>query len=119
MDSYTLICTPQREEDVVVLRLSGYLNDQTVQGFEAVVESLPDAPCRVVVDAADAIHISSIGFGALLAITADLRARQGDLRIANLNASLQRVMSLAFAGFFQTFTSTRDALDSYRALTAS
>lgn len=119
MDSYTLICTPQREDRVTVLHLSGYLNDQTVRGFEEVVEGLEDEATWLVLDAAEAIHISSIGFGALLSLTAELRERNGDLRIANLNPSLQRVLSLAFAGFFQTFPSTRDAIASYHAVPAN
>lgn len=119
MESYTLTCTPVVEDAIHVLRLSGYLNDQTVQDFEATVEDLPQANPFVVVDAAEAIHISSIGFGALLALTSELRARNGDLRIANLNPSLQRVLTLAFAGFFQTFASTREAIASYHAVSAN
>ena len=118
MDTYSLICTPRREDSVTVLHLSGYLNDQTVRGFEEIVESLPDGSTQLVLDAAEAIHISSIGFGAILSLAAELRDRGGDLRIANLNPSLQRVLTLAFAGFFQTFSSTRDAVASYHAVSA-
>lgn len=118
MESYTLICTPLLEDQVTILHLSGYLNDQTVRGFEEIVEALPQDCPLVVLDASEAIHISSIGFGAILSLTADLRERNGDLRIANLNPSLQRVLSLAFAGFFQTFSSTRDAIASYHAVSA-
>jgi len=118
MESYTLICTPLREDSVTVLHLSGYLNDQTVRGFEEVVEALPHDSPQVVLDASEAIHISSIGFGAILSLASDLRERNGDLRIANLNPSLQRVLTLAFAGFFQTFSSTREAIASYHAVTA-
>lgn len=119
MDTYTLICTPKQEDRVTVLHLSGYLNDQTVRGFEEIVEGLPQDCTWIVLDAAEAIHISSIGFGSLLSLTADLRDRDGDLRIANLNPSLERVLSLAFAGFFQTFSSTRDAVASYHAVPAN
>lgn len=119
MDSYTLTCTPVVEDTIHVLHLSGYLNDQTVQEFEAIVESLPNGNPFLVVDAAEAIHISSIGFGALLSLTAELREQDGDLRIANLNPSLQRVLTLAFAGFFQTFPSTREAIASYRTVPAN
>jgi len=119
MDTYTLICTPKQEDQVTVLHLSGFLNDQTVRGFEEIVEALPRDSAWIVLDAAEAIHISSIGFGALLSLTADLRDRDGDLRIANLNPSLERVLTLAFAGFFQTFSSTRDAIASYHAVPAN
>ncbi len=119
MDSYTLICTPMREDQVTILHLSGFLNDQTVRGFEEIVDTLPEESSWVVLDAAEAIHISSIGFGAILSLTADLREHNGDLRIANLNPSLERVLTLAFAGFFQTFRSTRDAIASYHAVPAN
>ncbi|GEM_PF-1772952 len=119
MERYDLVCTPLREDSVMVLHLSGYLNDQTVQGFEEAFDGFRETSPFVVLDASEAHHISSIGFGALLAATVDLRDRSGDLRIANLPPSLQRVLTLAFADFFQTFSSTRDAIASYYAVPAN
>lgn len=119
MDQYTLICTPRYEPPVTIIQLAGYLNDQTVHGFEEIAASLPADSPYLVLDAAEAVHISSIGFGAILSLTSELRERNGDLRIANLNPSLQRVLTLAFAGFFQLFPSTREAIASYHPVPAN
>lgn len=118
METYRLDCTPLCQDGVTILRLAGFLNDQTVQAFEGITENLPAESPQVVLEASETRHISSIGFGAVLFLTAQLRERGGDLRIAGLSPALERVMRLAFADYFQTFPSVREAIESYHTVSA-
>jgi anti-anti-sigma factor len=96
----------------------GYLNDQTERGFEQLLSEIADGNCRVVIDCSDLVHISSIGFGALLAIAAEYRRSGGDLRFACLQASLARALTLAFGSFFRLYDRPLDAVRSFGTVAA-
>lgn len=119
MASYHLSCTRQDEGGVVVMRPEGYLNDQTEREFEGLMREAAKDSSRLVIDAAGLAHVSSIGFGALLAVASDLRRERGDLRIAGLNPSLTRALTLVFGPYFRLFDSVPEAVRSFDAVTAS
>lgn len=118
MTNYHLTCSWEEADGVVIMRPMGYLNDQTERGFEQVVTEVGAGCPRIVVDAAELVHVSSIGFGTLLAITAEFRRRNGDLRLAGLNASLTRALTLAFGPYFQLFATPDEAVRSFGAVAA-
>lgn len=116
MTNYHLTCAWEDVDGVVIMRPMGYLNDQTERGFEEVVTEVGEACSRLVLDASELVHVSSIGFGTLLAISAELRRQGGDLRIAGLNASLTRALTLAFGPYFQLFATPEEAVRSFGAV---
>lgn len=118
MASYHLSCTWKVESGVVVMRPEGYLNDQTEREFEGVLREAAQGSQRIVIDAAGLLHVSSIGFGTLLAVASDLRHGQGDLRIAGLNPSLTRALTLVFGPYFRLFETVSDAVRSFDAVAA-
>ncbi len=118
MTNYHLTCTWEDSDGVVIMRPMGFLNDQTERGFEQIITEIGATCPRIVLDAAELAHVSSIGFGTLLAITAELRRRGGDVRLAGLNASLSRALTLAFGPYFQLFTSPDEAVRSFGAVAA-
>lgn len=118
MTNYHLTCTWEDAEGIVVMRPMGYLNDQTERGFEQVFGEVSAGCHRIVIDAAELVHVSSIGFGTLLAIAADLRRRGGDLRLAGLSAGLSRALTLAFGPYFQLFATPEEAVRSFGAVAA-
>lgn len=99
--------------DVVVFRAAGYLNDQTEQAFEQAVRQATARRSRLVLEASEIAHVSSIGFGLLIALASDLRQRGGDLVLAALSPNLQRVLTLAFGTYFQQYGSTEAAIAAF------
>lgn len=119
MANYHLTSSWERIGEVVVLHLSGHLNDQTEQGFEALIREVTTASPRLIIDAEQMAHISSIGFGTLLALTIELRLRGGDLRFAMLSAPLRRALTLAFGRFFSLYDSLDEGVQSFDTVAAS
>lgn len=119
MTNYHLTCTWEEAEGVVVMRPMGYLNDQTERGFEELLREVATPNPRVVLDASDLVHISSIGFGMLLAIAADMRQVGGDLRLTGFNPSLSRALTLVFGPYFRLYDSVHEAVRSFGAVAAS
>lgn len=118
MASYHLSCTWEIEGGVVVMRPEGYLNDQTEREFEGILREAAKGSRRIVIDAAGLLHVSSIGFGALLAVASDLRQEHGDLRIAGLSPSLTRALNLVFGSYFRLFDAVPSAVRSFDAVAA-
>ncbi|MNY17681.1 putative anti-sigma factor antagonist [compost metagenome] len=118
MASYHLSCSWEIEGEVVVMRPEGYLNDQTEREFEGTLREAARDSQRIVIDASGLIHVSSIGFGTLLAVASDLRRGHGDLRIAALNPSLTRALTLVFGPYFRLFETVPEAVRSFDAVAA-
>lgn len=118
MTNYHLTCSWENVDGIVIMRPMGYLNDQTERGFEQVVTEVGQECPRIVLDAAELVHVSSIGFGTLLAIAAEVRRQDGDIRIAGLNPSLTRALTLAFGPYFQLFATSDEAVRSFGAVAA-
>lgn len=118
MTNYHLTCTWEDVDGVVIMRPMGYLNDQTERGFEQIVAEVGAASPRIVLDASELVHVSSIGFGTLLALAADLRRHGGDMRLSGLNPSLTRALTLAFGPYFQLFATPDEAVRSFGAVAA-
>lgn len=119
MASYYLTSTKEEVAGVVILHLGGHLNDQTEQSFETLIREVTVGSPRLIIDAVDLIHISSIGFGSLLALTIELRMRGGDLRFALLSAPLRRALTLAFGRFFALHESLDEGVQSFDVVAAS
>lgn len=118
MSSYYLTCRHEPVGHAVRVAPSGYLNDQTEGDFERAMAEVVTLCERVVLDCSELVHISSIGFGTLLAITGDLRRRGGDLRLASLAPALQRALSLAFGEYLRVYATAGEAVHSFDAVTA-
>ena len=119
MANYHLTSTSEEIRGVVVLHLTCYLNDQTEQGFESLIRDVTINSARLIIDASELSHISSIGFGTLLAMTIELRKREGDLRFTQLSPPLKRALTLAFGRFFAIYDSLDDGLQSFDVVAAS
>jgi anti-sigma B factor antagonist len=118
MTNYHLSCSWETVEGIVIMRPMGYLNDQTERGYEQLIQEVSQESPRIVLDATDLVHISSIGFGLLLANAAELRRRGGDVRFAGLSPSLRRALTLAFGEYFQLFETPAEAARSFGAAVA-
>lgn len=118
MTNYHLTCSWEDADGVVIMRPMGYLNDQTERGFEQVVTEVGAECPRIVLDASELVHVSSIGFGTMLALAAEMRRLGGDVRLSGLNPSLTRALTLAFGPFFQLFETPDAAVRSFGAVAA-
>ncbi|GIW72729.1 MAG: hypothetical protein KatS3mg102_2271 [Planctomycetota bacterium] len=109
---------PQPDERVAVLRLSGYIDRQTVDSLEqGLTRALEQGRPCLVIDCEGLSYVSSSGMGVFLAYLQKARARGGDLRFCRMREATRTVMSmLGLQNIFQIFETEDEALGSYAAL---
>ncbi len=100
---------------VTVVAISGSVDslnaDQLTQSFDAQVRS---GRIRLVADFSSVSYTSSAGLRSLLAAVKDSRRAGGDLRIAAVQPSVQRVLSLSgFTSIIRVFDDVGSAVDSF------
>lgn len=103
-------------EGVVLLYPSGFINAHTVRLFEDELQrAIADGRYRIVVSGQELRYVASAGLGALMGVIEEVRSNGGDIRIAELNDTVQNIFEmLGFNHLYRIFTSEREAVLSFR-----
>lgn len=107
----------QKQEQVAILRLSGYLDLHTVPKFEEAIQKLVnDGVYNILVNLADLEYISSAGLGVFMGFIEDIREHQGDIKLCNLSPRVFKVFDLlGFPALFEIFEQQEEALAKFNA----
>lgn len=77
-----------------------------------VLDALESGARRFVIDFSRTGYIDSSGLGVLISLSKEIRARDGDLRLASLNTDLQQLFELTkLDTFFRICDNLREALE--------
>ena len=102
--------------EVVLLYPNGFINAHSVRLFEAALQrAISLKRFKIVVNCAGLTYIASAGLGAMMGAIEEIRGNGGDLRVANLNETVQNIFEiLGFNHLFRIFPSEMEALVSFR-----
>lgn len=94
---------------VVLLTVKGFLDAETYEEFEKVVNQLFAAKrFRVIVDLAELKYISSAGIGVFIAAFSEAQENKGKLVVLNATNKVKQVFDLLELGEIFSFTTTRE-----------
>ncbi len=101
--------------DVVTIVLKGRIDANVAPAIEQELLSLISRGSRrLVADLSEVWFISSAGLKALLAALKEAKRERGDLRLAGMQAEVQKVLDLTgFSNIFKIYTSAEDAAQSF------
>ena len=104
-------------DHVTVLAIAGSVDSLTADTLTtALAQQVGDGRVRLVADFSAVDYTSSAGLRALLGALKDSRRLGGDLRLAAVQPSVQRVLSLSgFASIIKIFDDVAAAMASYAA----
>jgi anti-sigma B factor antagonist len=102
--------------EITLLYPRGFINAHTVRVFEGQLQSvLQEKRFKVVVNCVDLSYIASAGLGAIMGAIEEIRGNGGDLRLTNLNETVQNIFDiLGFNHLFKIFPSELEAISSFR-----
>lgn len=105
-----------RDEGAVTLIYPrGYINAHTVRAFEGEIQSaLQRQRFRIVVNARELAYIASAGLGAMMGAIEEIRSNGGDLRLSELNETVQNIFEiLGFHHLYRIYGSEDEAVRSF------
>jgi anti-anti-sigma factor len=96
----------------LVLTLDGRLDSSTAPDFGKRLAALVErGEGRIIIDFAKLEYVSSAGLAVLLSATKSIRARQGDILLAQVNDRILRVFQMSgFVSLYKMFPSVQDAV---------
>lgn len=108
--------TIRRRDEVVVVEPRGFINAHTVARFESALNELVECgDTRIVIGGAHLAYVASAGFGAIMGLIEEARARGGDIRVAGLTPTVAHIFRvLGFDRLCRTFDAEEEAVASYR-----
>lgn len=111
----------RRRADVVVVEPHGFINAHTVAGFEDCLNRLVETgDARIVISGAHLSYVASAGFGAIMGLLEEVRARGGDIRAAELTGTVAHIFQvLGFDRLCRTFPGEEEAVRSFDSEPAS
>lgn len=107
--------TTRRTGAVVVVEPRGFVNAHTVAEFERVLNGLVEAgDARIVISGGRLSYVASAGFGAIMGLIEEARARGGDIRVAELTGAVAHIFRvLGFDRLCRTFGKEEEAVGSF------
>jgi len=100
----------QREDEILVLRPVGRLNNDSSPDFQARLLAWVDSNDAVVIDFASVEYISSAGLRALMMASRRAQARGGRIAVAALSSLVKEVFTISrFDQVVQVFDTAADA----------
>jgi len=105
----------QPRDGIAVVAISGSVDGLTAETLLATLQAhVEDGHTRLVVDLAAVEYTSSAGLRALLATVKEARRRGGDLRLAQINPNVRKVLELSgFVTILKIFAEVDEAVESY------
>ncbi len=83
------------QNDILIIKADGSLNDQTAEDFVESIGKLVDAKLRkIVIDCSELDHISSHGLGVLVRLHQQMNERAGDVKIAAVKGLIASVLRM-------------------------
>ena len=101
--------------DIKVIEVKGNLDTNTSPNAQEHIDQLiQTGASKILFDFENVNYISSAGLRVLLATAKQLRKQGGDLRLCNLNRSVQDVFEISgFSSILKVFDSEKDAIDGF------
>ena len=101
--------------DLMVIKLSGFLDAYTYQNFEDALKKLINQnKFKIIVDMGNLDYISSAGLGVFMSVIAQIRQHNGDIKLTGLNSKVYKVFDLlGFTKLFQIFSEFDDAVKAF------
>ncbi len=94
-----MIIQTRLEGDTAVVAINGKLDMVTAAEFRSKVdEALAGGAKRAIVDMAELSYMSSAGIGALTAIAIQFQKAGGELRVANVQPNVQKIIEICGIG---------------------
>ena len=105
---------------VSVLKVAGYLDTTTASELESALYSLLDRESfKIVVDLSGVNYISSAGWGIFIGEIKRIRGHGGDLKLAGMVGDVHEVFQLLeFHSILEAYSTTQEAVESFRSRTA-
>ena len=105
----------EKGDNVVLLKIDGELDVHTVPEMDAVIKEQFDKDInKMVFDLSGLTYSSSAGIGILMSSIKFARGKGGDIKLANLQPRVLRVLELlGFTKIFKIYDSETAALDSF------
>lgn len=102
-------------DDVMIIRLNGFLNADTSSDFEEILQKAIDSSkYNIIVDFERLDYISSAGVGCFIGNIKKVRKCGGDIRFLNMPPKTQRVFELLdFQDFFKSYLGENEAIASF------
>jgi anti-anti-sigma factor len=116
MDNLALLTRPAMSNTAVsVVEVTGELNINTVDSFEAALSNLFNQKnFKIVLNFEKLTYISSAGIGVLVGIIKDVRRNRGDIKLTNVPPDIYKVFDLLdLPGLFHFHKSERDAAENF------
>ena len=109
------VVAAKSEEEVSVLKVSGYLDTTTAGELETALYGLLGKNCyRIIVDLSGVTYISSAGWGIFIGEIKDIRANGGDLKLVGMSGDVFEVFQLLeFQSILQAYDSLDEARDAF------
>ena len=109
--------TSPNEAEVAIIELDGQLDAHTAQEFERFLERIvrDEGKHQIVLDMQSLEYISSAGLGVLMGLIEEVRATDGDIKLARLPEKIFHVLDLlGFPLVFQIFSGVSEAEAAFR-----
>jgi anti-sigma B factor antagonist len=102
----------QKQEDVVIVKLGGELERQTVSGVQEKLVPLIGPDCKIVMDMHEVSYISSAGLRMFLLFYRQVDGGNGRIVLTGLQEMIYDTMSITgFLDFFQTYTTVAEGIN--------
>ena len=109
---FNAVETSPPDAEVAIVELDGQLDAHTAQEFERFLERIvrDEGKHQIVLDMARLEYISSAGLGVLMGLIEEVRATDGDIKLARLPEKIFHVLDLlGFPLVFQIFSTVSEA----------
>ena len=105
----------EKQGEVTVAAVEGSIDAMTSATLnEAFEEQVAAGNVKLVADLSRVSYTSSAGLRVLLGVTKDSRSKGGDLRLAEVQPNVLKVLELSgFTSILKVMNSVKDAVDSY------
>lgn len=101
----------------MVVSPHGFINAHTVRQFEEALNgAMEEGYDKILINGSGLAYIASAGLGVIMGLIEDVRAKGGDIRLAELNDTVRNIFEvLGFNHLCQVLSSEQEGVDSYRA----
>ena len=112
-----LIIEEEWIEDIIVLKLRGYIDSGSSQFLEDKFRELvAEDKVKMVIDLVDVEYISSAGWGIFVGEIKGVRQLDGDIKLAGMSSSVREVFDLLeFNTLLKPYNSKEEALAAFEA----
>ncbi len=109
------------QDEISELRVDGVIDTITAGELEEVVEALiKRGRCRILIDLAGVDYISSAGWGIFISHIKDVRANNGDIKLANIVPNVYEIYELLeFDKVLKVFGSIDEARGDFQPVSPS